>query len=135
MATAANHRIIIEKGSDFQITIQVSDNGIDMKDLNGYTVEMTIQYQDTEGLIQVLDTIAGVLVPDEPGGHTYLNGYFKVVIDKSTTAGYPTRVSSDLNQFITEYNYNYHIDITENSTVSVGKENLRVLRGKCAVRV
>ena len=65
---------------------------------------------------------------------TYLNGYFQVVIDKTATATYMTRIAAELNQFITEYNYNYHIDIVEDIATSIGKEDLRVLRGKLAVR-
>lgn len=132
--TAGNHKIIIEKGADFKIDLQVSENGIDMKDLTGYTIEMVIKYADEAGAVQTLDTIAGALIEDTPGSGTYLNGYCEVIIDKAVTATYPTRVGTDLNAFATEYNYHYHIEVTEDVAVSAGKENLRILRGKAAIR-
>ena len=132
--TAADHRIIIEKGADYSIEIQVSENGIVMKDVTGYSVLMVIKFQDSNGDIQVRDTIAGILVEDTEGSGTYLNGNIAVVIDKAITATYPTLLATGLNPFTTEYNYFYTIDITEDDAVSVDKENIRVLRGKCAVR-
>ena len=197
MATAANHRIIIEQGSDFRINIQVSEDGITPKDLTPYiaagAIEMVIKYKDpATGNIVVQDTIAGAFVDDVasyvdnvvagsfvigttytivsvgttdftligapdnnigtsfvatgagtgdgtadtvvPASGTYVNGYFEVVIDKAVTATYPTRLDQTLDPFVTEYMYNYHIDIIEDTATSAGKENLRILRGKCAVR-
>jgi len=132
--TAADHRAIIEKGADYRIDIQVSENGIDMKDVTDYTVEMVIKYQDTNGDIAILDSIAGVLVEDTEGSGTYLNGNIAVVIDKAITATYATLVDTALSPFTTEYNYFYSIDITEDVAVSAGKDNIRVLRGKLAIR-
>ena len=197
MATAANHRIIIEQGSDFRINLQVSENELTPKDLTSYiaagAVEMVIKYKDpATGNIVVQDTIAGSFVDDVPAftdnvvagsfvigvtytittvgttdftligaldnnigtsfvatgvgsgtgtadtlvpaSGTYVNGYCEVVIDKAVTATYPTRLDATLDPFTTEYMYNYHIDITEDTATSAGKENLRILRGKCAVR-
>ena len=118
---------------DFVIDVQVSENGIVHKDLTGFTVEMVIKYSDDAGAVQTLDTIIGVLVPDNPldleVDWTYLNGYLKVVIDKTATAGYATRVGTDLNPFTTAYEYYYSINIA-----GPGSEDLRVLRGKCAIR-
>ena len=65
---------------------------------------------------------------------TYLNGNVAVVIDKAVTATYATLVGTELNPFTTEYNYFYTIDITEDDAVSIDKENIRILRGKLAVR-
>lgn len=132
--TAADHRAIIEKGADYKIEIQVSENGIDMKDVTGYSVEMVIKYQDEAGAIVVLDTIAGYLVEDTVGSGTYLNGNVAVVIDKDVTATYATLVADTLSPFTTEYNYFYTIDITEDGAVSVGKDDIRILRGKMAIR-
>ena len=69
------------------------------------------------------------------GSGTYFNGYCRVVIDKAVTATYATRVTDTYDPFITEFRYNYHIDIIEDTNVSVANDDLRVLRGKCAVRV
>ena len=132
--TAADHRTIIEKGADYRIDIQVSENGIDNKDVTDYSVEMVIKYQDTNGDIAVLDTIAGFLVEDSVGSGTYLNGNVSVVIDKSITSTYATLVDEALSPFATEYNYFYGIDITEDIATSVDKDNIRILRGKLAIR-
>jgi len=134
MATAADHRIIIEKGADFKINVQVSENGITNKDLTGFTVEMVIKYEDPQGVITELDTIIGELVEDAPGSGTYLDGNISVTIDKAVTATYATRITPPVSPFATEYHYFYNIDINE-GVVTADKENLRVLRGKCAVRV
>lgn len=131
MATAGTHKIIIEQGADFVIDVQVSENGVVHKDLTGYTPTMVIKYEDDQGAIQILDTIAGVLVPDvgsDPA--TYGNGYFKVVIDKLATSAYPTRLPPSYDAFATSYEYYYHIDIT-----GPGSDDIRVLRGKLAVRL
>ena len=190
--TAADHRTIIEKGADYKIEIQVSENGIDNKDVTGYSVSMVIKFENDAGNIEVLDTVAGYLVDDSPafnvtvaagnlevgveytisvlgdsdftladaanntvgevftatGGTTgtgeatmviaasgtYVNGNVAVVIDKAVTATYDTRVSAGLNPFTTEYKYFYSIDITEDDAVSIDKDNIRILRGKLAIR-
>lgn len=134
MATAGNHKIIIEKGVDFDIDIQVSENGVVHKDVSGFTVKMTIKYTDDVGAIQTLDTITGSIVADDPtldpGVWTYLNGYVNVTIDKVATAGYATRVPSTMDAFATSYEYYYSVDINNATT----GEDIRVLRGKCAIR-
>ena len=134
MATAGNHKIIIERGADFVIDVQVSENGIVHKDLAGFTVTMTIKYEDpTTGAIVTQDTITGAIVPDNADlpelEWTYFNGYLVVTIDKLATAGYPTRLPADYDAFATSYEYHYSIDIN-----GPGSEDFRVLRGKCAVR-
>lgn len=133
MATAGNHKIIIEKGVDFDIDVQVSENGIVHKDVTGYTVTMTIKYVDGAGVIQTLDTIAGTIIADDPTlpelEWTYLNGFINVTIDKLATAGYPTLLPAEYDAFATSFEYWYSIDI--NGGVS---DDIRVLRGKCAIR-
>ena len=135
--TAGNHRIIIEKGADFKIELQISENGIDMRDVTGYSVKMVIKYENA-GSITELAPIAGFLVEDTEGSGTYLNGNIAVVIDKAITATYPTLVDAGLSPFTTEYNYFYSIDITEdgiaNPSGTTGIDNIRVLRGKCSIR-
>lgn len=134
MATAGNHKIVIERGADFVIDVQVSENGIVHKDLAGFTVTMVIKYVDpTTKAVVTQDTITGSLVPDDAElpevDWTYLNGYLMVEIDKLATAGYPTRLPAEYDPFATSYEYNYSININ-----GPDSEDLRVLRGKCAVR-
>ena len=139
MATATNHRIIIEQGSDFRINLQISEDGLTPKDLTTHAasgaIEMVIKYKDvTTGDIVVQDTVAGVFVEDTPASGTYVNGYCEVVIDEAVTATYPTRLLANIDPFATEYMYNYSIELIEDTVTSAGKDNLRILRGKCAVR-
>lgn len=134
MATAGNHKIIIEKGADFVIDVQVSENGIVHKNLTGFTVSMVIKYVDPiTKVITIQDTIPGVLVPDNPLlpvlDWTYFNGYLKVIIDKAATALYPTRLPAEYDPFATSYEYYYSINI-----IGPNSQDYRVLRGKCAVR-
>ena len=132
--TAANHKIIIEKGATFKIDIQVSENGIVMKDLLGWTVHFALMH-DVDGIVTEAYTQLGELVPDElspddapDSPPTYLNGNITVKIDGSNTGTLATLVDPALDPFITEYNYFYHIDIKD------GTDEIRVLRGKAAVR-
>lgn len=133
MATAGNHKIIIEKGADFDIDIQVSENGIVHKDVAGYTVTMVIKYADEAGVIHTQDTIAGTIVPDDPSMDpaewTYFNGYVNVIIDKAATATYPTRLPAEYSPFATSFEYIYSIDINDSFS-----DDIRILRGKCAIR-
>lgn len=127
--TAANHRIIIEKGATFKIDIQVSENGIVMKDLLGWTVHFALMH-DVDGIVAEAYAQLGELVPDDELANplTYLNGNIKVKIDGSNTGALATLVDPSLDPFTTEYNYFYHIDIKD------GTDEIRVLRGKAAVR-
>lgn len=133
MATAGNHKIIIEKGADFVIDVQVSENGVIHKDLEGFTVVMTIKYEDDAKVIQTLATVPGEIVPDDASlpvlEWTYANGYLLVNIDKALTATYPTRLPAEYDSFATSYEYYYSIDI-----IGPDSQDFRVLRGKCAVR-
>ena len=134
MATAGNHKIIIERGADFVIDVQVSENGIVHKDLTGFTVSMDIKYADpTTKAVTTQDTIPGTLIPDNPDDpadqHTFKNGYIQVNIDKAKTATYPTRLPTEYDPFATSYEYYYSINIT-----GPDSQDFRVLRGKCAVR-
>ena len=159
---AAEKKLIVERGADFRIQLEIMD-GLFQKDLTNFTSGMYIQYY-SEGIAIDLengltsDTIynlkadgtfledngtnkvefPGILVGVTPG----LNGEFNVIIDKSVTATFPTMLdmSKMTNRFGTEYNYYYHIEIDENAVggadddITVDRENMRVLRGKLAVR-
>jgi hypothetical protein len=136
MATAGNHKVIIEQGADYSIEVQVSENGITNKDLNGFTPTMAIKYATTDGSVVNVGVYTGTLIPDikteETDPDTYLNGYFKVVIDKEITATlavYPNGMPVGADPFATTYEYFYNIDLNNDSS-----DDLRVLRGKLAVR-
>ncbi len=169
MATAGHHNIIIEKGADFVIEVQVSENGILNKDITNYNISFQLMYADDKGIdhvAQFLDPddlatqrsfpVAGFILPDDeeqctlkrsgspkytpipgidPCGAT--KGKFMVIIDKEITEQLPTRVPPELDPFSTSWEYFYHIDIDERVATGKSKnaENLRVLRGKCAVRL
>jgi len=137
MATAAEHKIIIEKGADYKLEVQISNSGVatDHVDVADYSIYLTIQYADENGDIQYLvggnattmNRFEGTKVPDVAGADplTYDNGNMEITVDKAITAGFPTRTEP----FKTAYEYFYHVDI-ESTT---GTET-RILRGKCAIR-
>lgn len=160
---AADKKLIIEKGADFRIQLEIVEGVGFPKDLTNFTASMYIQYYseaidadyglsaDTiynllaNGTFVEYDgsnkvAFPGVLVGIE--GSEGLNGEFNVIIDKSITATFPTMLDMTkiTNRFGTDYNFFYQIEIDENSEagadddVTVDRENMRVLRGKLAVR-
>ena len=134
--TAAEHRIIIEKGADFKITLRVTKDGINAVDLSSDGAAANWSY--TFSLRKIVDgelvDVTGFPMTNElisAGTPDPLaNGVFQIVIDKAITGALPTLVTSD-DPFATEYNYYYAIDINE---VSGGTKDLRLLRGRCSVR-
>lgn len=138
---AADKKIIIERGADFRIAVEVND-GLFPKNIETYVPSMVIQYYDED-----LDTITylqpdgsltgtpyqyvGTLLEDPPG----INGEFEIIIDKAITALFDPQLDMEVitSRFSTQYNYFYYIEINEPGVAS-SSENLRLLRGKCAVR-
>lgn len=92
-------------------------------DLVSWTGDFRLYYDDAGSVTE--EVVANTFTVTDG-----VNGAFSVHIDEAVTDTLLTRVTS-ANPFITEYRYFYHIEI--NNTNS--GEDLRVLRGKCAVRV
>ena len=136
--TAAEHKIIIEKGADFSIDIQVFED-VSVKILNATndTVTMKLKHVVTQADINAGGAYAALSVGDvysvAIGTGTVVDaslGKINVLIDKNETASLSTRiVSADVSPFSTEYNYFYDITLVTNTT-----EDIKVVRGKCAVR-
>jgi len=132
---AAEKKLVIEKGADFYLKIAVTEGIGTQKDLTGASVVMRIMKHNKEdGNIYYIQPngeltttkyeFAGT-VNDAP------NGECSVLIDKDITSKFDTGVSSSDNVFMTEYNYFYTIDIVG----APNGEDMRILRGRCAVRV
>ena len=148
MATAADHKIIIEKGADFKIDLRVTTDGITAYPVDSYVATMYLMYKDSTGDIQYVkpdgtsqNTIIKIdAVGTLPDDANTQNGEFTMLIDEGVTAllkpdpadvtPNPATASEVLgnNPFATEYNYFYYIQI------DLADDNIRVLRGKAAIR-
>jgi len=146
------HKLIIEKGTDLRVRISVEEGLGTPKDLTNYTFSMYLMYTfdkaiDTgdiaDGTIMYVNS-AGVGSTDKIAiidrqsiqgvtGNDPVHGKFYVRLNQDITSALPTRIKSG-HPFSTEYNYYYVIDIYQGDDRDSG-EDLRVLRGKLAVRV
>ena len=130
---AAEHKTIIDKGSDFAIRLKVTDAAGIGKDLTDFTASMTIKYDDN-GTVMYIDTdgTPTASVVSHAGVITdAVNGELEVIIDKAVTAVIDGRLSADaLNIFATQYNFMYSLDILS----VTGTEDVRILRGRLAIR-
>lgn len=153
MATAADHKIIIEKYTDFKIDLRVTIDGINAYNLGptesndgitnttGYTPKMYLMYNNS-GVVNYVKsdgTSAGTTKTAIYSGSALadsLDGNFSVILDDAVTdllnpvfSG-TTEVLTN-NPFATEYNYFYSIDL-ENATAA--PLDIKVVRGKAAIR-
>lgn len=158
---AADRNIVIDKGVDFTIRLKVTEGIGSPKDLVGYTPKMKLMKTDSNGNVLYASENAveftsipayivnGVLLSDGvddsgnqlPAGQ---GGKFEIIIDAAVTSVIDTNLPIYLNgigeplnsnnPFATEYTYFYSIDLIQNGG-GVNKEDLRILRGKCAVRI
>ena len=177
---APEKKIIIDKGADYEMWIQVPDGEFANKDVRNWkwTLRIMNDNKDSDPTeYKVIEGIAGagtytpttynpdgsvkdnpifngiaktpsaqITVPSEENDAR--NGWIKIKIDSSDTFTYDTRIEG-LNKFITEYNYFYTITIYEPDDdnrsgvmtystqrgVTREKEELRIARGQCAVRI
>jgi len=145
--TAANHDIIIEKNSDFVINVQVTEGIGTQKNISGYTPKLYLMKQ-----VKVADVSQVYYVPSVPANASTavaaiatgtvtdaVNGEFTVTIDKRITAALDTNLPEDIHsEFATIYTYFYYISIDNtpsNVTDTSTTDTLKVLRGRCAVRI
>jgi hypothetical protein len=148
---APDHKIIIDIGSDYEIWIQVPDGSLAFKDVRewNWTLKLysggkgataPIQYKtDFTGVCPGLQAEDDTLYDDQdPVDYEKiqsLNGWVKVKIDAADTATFTTGLSADVDSFATEYNYRYTLDINDDAiTPGLDTEEIRILRGKCAIR-
>ena len=139
---AAEKKIIIERGADFRIALEVVEGISTPKDISTFTAGMTIKHYDKVNdvikylqedgtLTNVPYEFPGNLLGATPGSL----GKFEIVIDKTITENFDPLLDMTVitDRFATDYNYFYNIDINDTGD-STTVENIRVLRGKCAVR-
>lgn len=139
---APTHKIIIDKDADYEIWIQVPATTTSSLNVSGY--KWIFQLYNSKGaklvnaapiIYSFTDTCPGTVEnPDTDS----IDGWVKVKIDSAKTTKLPTNpTDTDETTFNTVYNYRYTITIKEDTEVedtSTTKE-LRIARGKCAVRV
>ena len=138
---AAEHNIIIEKGADFVFKGEIIEGVGQQKDLTGYTIKMGIKYIDpSDGKVKYLNSFGSLQEEVYEFSGIVENaaaGKFKILIDKSITINFPTMVKSS-NKFATEYNYYFYIDLHQNGNEanrnSAINEDIRIVRGRCAIR-
>lgn len=134
--TAAEHRIIIERGADFSLRFRATMDGVSAINLTGSTVRFDLRYVDEDGNdeAQVIPAGAAGLTT---GVYNVADGEGFVLIDKVATALIPTRVIGD-NPFGTEFRYYYTVtieDIDMGLNPDIKANGIRILRGRCAVRL
>ena len=148
---AAERHIIIDKGVDFTIKLKVTEGIGSPKNLSGYIPKMRLMRTDADGSIAYASQTSGSVIFGT-ASPAYIvegtitdvtNGEFEVIIDSSLTSTIDTNLPDFIddqgnskpnkNPFATEYTYFYSIDLLQGGS-AVNKEELRILRGKCAVR-
>lgn len=138
--TAAEQKIILEIGSDYRLQLKVKqDDGINDRDLTGWGFKFVILKSDGTGY----DTIPGIFTDGIQGNTAsqLTNGECTVSIDAVKTEDYVTGITGD-NIFDTEFNYFYTLTLYEDGNsmkssdpVSNTKREMRVMRGKLAIRI
>ena len=144
---APDHKIIIDKGSDYQILIQVPETNMSIKDVRGWTWTFKIYNQgkgpDSPELYKTYSMSCPAYTNDlnsldytnDYDEIQAANGWVNIRIDASDTATLLTGISAEVDSFATEYNYRYTIDIVDgNVTPGLDSEEIRILRGRCAIR-
>jgi hypothetical protein len=138
--TSAEKRIVLEQGSDYRLQLYVkSDDGIGNRDLTGWSWTMRLyRAADGEdvtpiGLVNV--PFSGTFVGDD-----LANGKCTVHIDSTVTTmpdGLSTLIPSGEDMFDTQFNYYYTLTLkgTEGSGTLDDTREMRVMRGKLAVRI
>lgn len=156
MATAADHKIIIEKGADFKIDLRVTTDGINPFLLTDYTGTMYLMYHKTNGTLEDYSDDQLMYVYVDSGVYTESdtrtpiisnvaptdagNGEITIELDGTVTDKLPSDPDGssnilDRNKFATEYNYFYYIEVVNPGGDGADDDIVRVLRGKAAVRV
>jgi len=134
--TAAEKKLIIEKGSDYLAMFRVPhDDGITTRDLTGWTWEVKVyKVTDVSNPVAVVTGLAG------SRGEDVANGNVDIYLDSaSAIQSLPCKPDSQTESilvddpFATEYNYRYTITLIEGG--SSPKREMRIARGKLAVRV
>lgn len=127
--TAAEKKVVLEYGSDYLLQLKIKDDdGINNRDVRNWTWQFKIYNATTA--VQVGTTFSGTI----PDNDDSLNGTVDILIDSGsvTVDTYPTLVTGD-DPFATQFNYFYTLTLVEDGATP--KREMRVLRGKLAVRL
>ena len=138
--TAAEHKLVIDKGSDFTLLLKVKTNlsGLSYDNLTGYSYTFNIYKPDsdsTDGL-----TLAHTFtknVSDFGGRVDPAQGELLVYIDATDTAQMETLNPKD-KPFDTLYNYYYTIQLegpSSSDEYEQTRDKQTILRGRLSVRI
>lgn len=133
--TAAEKKIILEKGSDYRLQLLIKDDGgIANKDLDGWSWVFNV-YSKTDVTTPAY-TFSSEFSGDFPG-EDLTNGACTVHIDSASTSTMNTLIPEGEDPFMTDYNYYYTLTLSgpEGTGTLDDNREMRVLRGKLAVRV
>jgi hypothetical protein len=156
---AAEKKIIIEKGADFSMEIALTNSagGDKILPANSIILFSLFKFRDIDETGSFPSTISSpaeaatnVIVPAPDvvtaGRYKSHNAYthdgtgnnILLELSREVTASLTTEIVVGRNQFNTEYNYYYHIDLVQYSDISPFDEIKgveRLMRGACAVRL
>lgn len=131
--TAAENKIILDKGSDYRLQLKVKDDdGINDRDLTGWGWKFQMLNTDGTSYALVEDVFTGTY-----SGDNLAAGSGTIAIDSTVTAPLLTGNSAET-VFDTEYNYFYTLTLYEdgvNKDNDVATREMRVMRGKLSIRV
>jgi hypothetical protein len=113
-----------------------SDDGIGNRDLTGWTWTMRL-YKAADGGDVTPDELVEVPFSGTFAGDHLEEGKCTVHVDSTVTSGLSTHIPSDEDMFDTQFNYYYTLTLkgTEGSGTSDDTREMRVMRGKLAVRI
>ena len=132
--TAAEKKIILDKGSDYRLQLKIKDDdGINDRDLTGWGFKFIIYSLDGTEYTSIDKLLSGAFSGDD-----LVNGACTIDIDSTLTSTYSTAIAGTEDVFSTLYNYYYTLTLYEdgaNLDNAIDTREMRVARGKLAVRL
>lgn len=127
--TAADKKIVLEHGSDYVLRMKImADDGINNRDMSGWS--WVFEVYNKVGTKQTDYAVTGTF-----GSTTdTVNGDVTITIDSTHVSSIPPAVTGD-DAFATQYNYYYTLTVTEPGATSDVRRDMRLLRGRLAVRL
>jgi len=135
--TSAEKRIVLEQGSDYRLQLYVkSDDGRGNRNLTGWAWTMRL-YKAADGVDVTPTGLVNVPFSGAFVGDHLEEGKCTVHVNSTVTSSLPTLIPSGEDMFDTQFNYYYTLTLigTEGSGTPDNTREMRVMRGKLAVRI
>lgn len=147
--TSDEKKIILDKGSDYKLLLTIpADDGINERNIAGWKWEFVLYDATTGEKISGNGITNGVIASatlstaaddftnvDAPIINQANHGKLDVVIDSAVTSTLDTKIVGDEDKFGTYFRYFYTLTIYELPLVAGVSREMRLARGKLAVRV